>query len=196
MTWVGMSRLAKYWHQMAEAKTSMPASLSGLPCSAVNTGARSAVEAIKTSAACRRVARRAASSAFQSRAALAAASKAASSCGRVHSGAWAKTSPVAGLRTPKVSSVGTASPPMVMTKSDMALLDCSCGRRPPPLYATILPPAPARLNAAGPHHGARPRRSAEEPPDELVHRIGDPAPQGPVGRRGGDEAGRLVEEAQ
>ena len=56
MIWVGMSRLAKYWHQMAEAKTSMPASLSGLPCSAVSTGARSAVEAISTSAACRRVA--------------------------------------------------------------------------------------------------------------------------------------------
>ena len=35
----GISRLAKYWHQMAEAKTSMPASPSGLPCSAVSTGA-------------------------------------------------------------------------------------------------------------------------------------------------------------
>ena len=45
MIWVGMSRLAKYWHQMAEAKTSMPASLSGLPCSAVSTGASSAVDA-------------------------------------------------------------------------------------------------------------------------------------------------------
>src|SRR5277367_3562031 len=77
MIWVGISRLAKYWHQMAEAKTSMPASLSGLPCSAVSTGARSAVDAINTSAACSSVARRAASSAFQSRAALAAASKAA-----------------------------------------------------------------------------------------------------------------------
>src|SRR5580698_1014987 len=189
MICAGMSRLAKYWHQMAEAKTSMPASLSGLPCSAVSTGARSAVAAIKTSAACSKRARRAASSAFQSRAALAAASKAAWSWWRVHSGAWAKTSPVAGLRTPNVSSVGAASPAMVMTKSDMALLDCSCGSRPPPLDNAILPPAPPRLNAVPGLHRRRPHTSTEEPCDELVHRVADPAPQGPVGRRGGDEAG-------
>ena len=63
-----------------------------------------------TSAALRRAARRAASSTFQSRDALAAASKAASSCWRVHSGASAKTSPVAGLRTPNVPSVGCGFP--------------------------------------------------------------------------------------
>ena len=133
MTCGGISRLAKYWHQMAEAKTSMAASASGLPCSAVRTGASSADEAMSTSAAWSRMARRAASSAFQSRAALAAASKAASSCWRVHSGACAKTSPVAGLRTPNVSSVGAASPAMVMTKSDMALLGwVRCGDILPP----------------------------------------------------------------
>ena len=38
---VGISRLAKYWLQMAEANTSMPASPRGLPCSAVSTGASS-----------------------------------------------------------------------------------------------------------------------------------------------------------
>src|SRR5277367_6198415 len=189
MTWVGMSRLAKYWHQMAEAKTSTPASLSGLPCSAVSTGARSAVDAISTSAACRRVARRAASSAFQSRAALAAASKAASSCWRVHSGAWAKTSPVAGLRTPNVPSVGAASPAIVMTKSDMALLDCSCGRRPPTADPTILPPAPVPLNGAG-------SASREEPGNERIHRVSDPHPQGTVPGCGGNEGGGLVEETQ
>ena len=58
MIWAGMSRLAKYWHQMAEAKTSTPASLSGLPCSAVSTGTSSAVDAISTSAACSSTARR------------------------------------------------------------------------------------------------------------------------------------------
>src|ERR1700722_4979410 len=173
MTWVGMSRLAKYCNHMAEAKTSTPASLSGLPCSAVNTGARSAVEAISTSAACSKRARRAASSAFQSRAALAAAAEAASSCWRVHSGAWAKTSPVAGLRTPNVASVGVASPAMVMTKSDMALLDCAGAGHSPlqtgPRSITILPPGPAPLN-----------ESDEEPRDELVHRVADPPPQAPV----------------
>src|SRR5665213_1741083 len=65
------------------------------------------------------VLRRAASSSFQSRWALAAESKAASSWSRVHSGAWAKTSPFAGLITPNESEAGTESPPMVMTKSDM-----------------------------------------------------------------------------
>ena len=128
ITCVGISRFAKYWLQMAEAKTSMAASLSGLPCSAVSTGARSADEANSTSAACSRMARRAASSAFHSRVALAAASNAASSCWLVHAGAWAKTSPVAGLRTPNVSSAGAASPAMVMTKSGMALLGWTrCG---------------------------------------------------------------------
>ena len=119
MTWGGVSMLAKYWHQMAAAKTSMLASPSGLPCSAVSTGARSAVEASSTSAMANRVWRRRASSAFQSLWALAAASKAASSCSRLHSGAWANTSPLAGLTTPNDSAAGTVSPPMVMTKSDM-----------------------------------------------------------------------------
>ena len=181
MIWGGISRLAKYWHQMAEAKTSMPASLSGLPCSAVRTGASSAADASSTSAACSRTARRAASSAFQSRAALAAASKAASSCWRVHSGAWAKTSPVAGLRTPKVPSVGAASPAMVMTNSDMALLDCvahggipaPAGRR--PRRSSHLRRSP--LNRDG-RCGAQPKSLREE----LVHRVADPAAAAP-GRR-------------
>ena len=99
-------------------------------------GASSAVEAMSTSAARSRTARRAASSAFQSRAALAAASKAASSCWRVHSGAWAKTSPVAGLRTPKVPSVGAASPAMVITKSVMALLGVFSWEYSPPVGRT------------------------------------------------------------
>ena len=111
--------MAKYWHQMAAAKTSMLASASGLPCSAVRIGASSAAEASSTSAIFSRVWRRASSSDFQSRWALAAASKAASSCSRVHSGAWAKTSPLAGFTTPNDSAAGTVSPPMVMTKSDM-----------------------------------------------------------------------------
>src|ERR1700733_3845221 len=192
MTWVGMSRLAKYCNQMAEAKTSTPASLSGLPCSAVNTGARSAVEAISTSAACSKRARRAASSAFQSRAALAAASKAASSCWRVQSGAWAKTSPVAGLRTPNVSSVGAASPAMVMTKSDMALLDCSCGRRPPPLMPQSS--HPGRSRSMGRPFARSP--SAEEPGKERIHRVPDPHLQHTVLGCGGNEGGRLVEETQ
>ena len=109
--------MAKYWDQMAEAKTSIPASASGLPCSAVSIGASSAGDASRTSAARSSTARRTSSSAFQSRAALAAASNAASSCWREHSGAWAKTSPVAGLRTPKVPSAGTASPAIVMVNS-------------------------------------------------------------------------------
>ena len=121
MTWGGVSRLAKYWHHMPEAKTSMVASASGLPCSAVRIGASSSAEAKSTSAMSRTVLRRAASSSFQSRWALAAESKAASSWSRVHSGAWAKTSPLAGLTTPKESAAGTVSPPMVMTKSDMVI---------------------------------------------------------------------------
>ena len=55
MTWGGVSRLAKYWHQMAAAKTSMLASASGLPCSAVRIGASSAAEASSTSAIFSRV---------------------------------------------------------------------------------------------------------------------------------------------
>ncbi len=160
MIWGASSRLAKYWLQIAEAKTSMPASLSGLPCSAVRTGASSAVDAMSTSAACNRTARLAASSAFQSRAALAAASKAASSCWRVHSGAWAKTSPVAGFRTPNVPSVGAASPAMVMTNSDMVLLDCALWEGFPLPGRTsvllILPSGRPRLNRNGP--AGRPRR--------------------------------------
>ena len=100
MIWGGVSRLAKYWHQMAAANTSMLASASGLPCSEVRIGAISAPEASSTSAMVQSVARRASSSDFQSLWALEAASKAASSCSRLHSGAWAKTWPVAGLITP------------------------------------------------------------------------------------------------
>ena len=79
MTWGGVSRLAKYWHHIPEAKTSMAAWSSGLPCSAVRIGATSSAEAKSTSAILSTVSRRAASSSFQSRWALAAESKAASS---------------------------------------------------------------------------------------------------------------------
>ncbi len=58
MTWGGVSRLAKYWHQMAAAKTSMLASARGLPCSEVSTGAISPPEANSTSAIFSSVARR------------------------------------------------------------------------------------------------------------------------------------------
>ena len=57
MTCGGVSRLAKYWHQMAAAKTSMLASASGLPCSAVRIGASSPAEASRTSAIVSRVVR-------------------------------------------------------------------------------------------------------------------------------------------
>jgi hypothetical protein len=112
--------LAKYWHQMAAANTSMLASPRGLPCSAVRIGANSPAEASKVSAMASSVERRAPSSTRQSRWALDAASKAASSCWVLHSGAWANTSPLAGLTTPNdASAAGTVSPPMVMTKSDI-----------------------------------------------------------------------------
>ena len=57
----------------------MPASANGLPCSDVKRGTSSSVEASSTSAIWSKVARRAASSRFQSRAAWAAARKATSS---------------------------------------------------------------------------------------------------------------------
>src|SRR5664280_986122 len=124
---------------MAEAKTSTLASASGLPCSAVRMGASSPALANSASAMANKVARRADSSSRQSRWALAAASKAASSCSRVHSGAWANTSSVAGLTTPKDSAAGTESPPMVMTKSDMVI----------PLVVWWFPPANLSASAPG-----------------------------------------------
>ena len=128
----GTSRFAKYWVQMAEANTSILGVGQRLALLGGEDRRQDVADARRTSAAAGSAARRAASSAFQSRAALAAASKAASSCWRVHSGAWANTSPVAGLRTSKVPSVGAASPAMVMTKSDMALLDLLVAGMPPP----------------------------------------------------------------
>jgi hypothetical protein len=93
-----VSRLAKYWHQMAAAKTSTLASASGLPCSAVSTGADLAVEASSTSAIRSRVARPprrlpvplGLGGGVEGGVELLAAAL----------GASAKTSPVAGLRPP------------------------------------------------------------------------------------------------
>ena len=67
MTSDGEARLAKYWHQMAAAKTSTLASPRGLPCSEVSSGAMSPDEASSTSAIFRRVWRRRSSSDFHPR---------------------------------------------------------------------------------------------------------------------------------
>src|SRR5450631_219427 len=153
---------------MAAAKTSMPASASGLPCSDVKRGARSAVEASSTSATASSAARRAASSLFQSRAALAAASKAASSCCALHSGAWANTSPVAGFFTPNDSPTGTVSPPMVITLSVMADPFINHLWR---TLAAILPERWARLNEV---------RSGEELVEESLYAEAHPTLQGAI----------------
>src|SRR5664280_454270 len=180
MTCGGVSRLAKYWHQMAEANTSMLASPSGFPCSAVSTGASSPEEARSTSAMANSVARRADSSDFQSRCALDAASKAPSSCSRLHSGAWANTSPLAGLTTPNESTAGTESPPMVMTKSDMWFPRCSNtvpGRTYAPEY-----PACQGVEATRRSDGHRLRLGRRGGPTSVVTRLGDLGVDGHTGK--------------
>ena len=114
----------------------------------------------------------------------------------MHSGAWAKTSPVAGLRTPNVSSVGAASPAMVMTKSDMALLGCAHAEASPTGCDLAQPSShlrPALLNRRRRHAG---RRQPKSLVDEGVHGGADPRRRARSDGCGGDEAGRLVEEAQ
>src|SRR5437899_9763945 len=52
---------------------------------------------------------------------------AASSCSRLHSGAWAYAAPVAGLSTSKVAAVGAADPPIVIVKSATGFPPCVSG---------------------------------------------------------------------
>src|SRR6202035_4010946 len=108
-------------------------------------------------------------------------------------------SPVAGLRTPKVPSVGAVSPAMVMTNSDMALLGGGRTRRIPYRRCDLARPSShlARCCSIGRGAFVNPLAgSVEELPDEGVHGGPDPRRQGTVMGRGGDDGARLVEEAQ
>ena len=119
ITSTGIWRPAVTWNQTAAPNTSPIASFIGLPCSRTSTGAMSPARALSASATSSSALRRTSIEPCHARSAAFDDSIAASSCARLHSGASANTSPVAGLITPKRPAPATALPSMVMVKSDM-----------------------------------------------------------------------------
>src|SRR5262245_45507122 len=116
-TSTGICSVAVYLNQKEAPKSSSVAFLSGLPCSRVRMGASSPICAWTAAAQSSSTWRRFASSRVQAWNARDAASIAASSCARLHSGAFAKALPVAGLITSNSLAPATALPSIVIVYS-------------------------------------------------------------------------------
>ena len=114
VTSTGMSSMVPAFSHMAAPLTSAIAPGRGRPCSCVNSAASSAaLSSMICAAFSRRALRSATGAALQSLKARWAAATARSRSPASAAGAWAKTSPVAGLRTSIVATASTAWPSMV-----------------------------------------------------------------------------------